>query len=140
MVSVSAPSCEVPMAVMVSALWRWAQLMRVRAYSIVMPGTVPGAGSRMMSAPAAVKSGNVGPVRMLSAAWSIRLAACILPAASTMLSPHGRLLNLRSVSMIAGLGHAHAGVAGEQDEVDAQLFACTGVFDGGTAASGHFLR
>ena len=76
--------------------------MRVRAYSIVMPGTVPGAGSRMMSAPAAVKSAMSASVRMLSAASVNTPAACILPAASTMLSPTAAL-NLRSVSMMAGL-------------------------------------
>ena len=36
------------------------------------------------------------------------------------------------------VGHAHAGVSGEEDEVDAQLFGSQGVFDGSTAASGHF--
>ena len=36
------------------------------------------------------------------------------------------------------VGHAHAGVSGEQDEVDAQFFGSQGVFDGGTAPGRHF--
>ena len=101
-VSGSAPSCEVPMEVMVRAPWRWAQAMRAWAYSMVMPGTVPGAGRRRMSAPASTKSAMSCSVRMLSAASVSTPAACILPAASTMASPTASRKR-RSVETMASL-------------------------------------
>ena len=90
------------MEVMVSAPCRWAHVIRRWAYSCVMPGTVPGAGRRMMSAPASTKEAMSCSVIMFSAASERIPAACILPAARTMLSPTASLKR-RSVCSMAVL-------------------------------------
>ncbi len=53
----------------------------------VMPGTVPGAGSRMISAPAAIKGLGVGGGHDFSPPSPATPEACILPAASITRSP-----------------------------------------------------
>lgn len=81
MVAISAPSWLVPMAVMVRQPRLWASATRERTYSMVMPGTVPGAGSRIISAPAAAKAAMSSWVMIFSAPSNRIPAACIFPAA-----------------------------------------------------------
>ena len=85
-VSVSAPSCEVPMEVMVSAPCWWAHVIRRWAYSCVMPDNCPGrqeddVGSGLH------KGSNVLLCHNVFRRLRKDPAACILPAARTMLSP-----------------------------------------------------
>ena len=87
MVAVSAPSWEVPMAVMGRHPRLWAYYTRHLIYSMGMPGTVPGAGRRMMSAPACAKLYISSRVMMCSPPSEITPEACIFPAASTSRSP-----------------------------------------------------
>ena len=51
--------------------------------------------------------------------------------------PHGRLKFAQRLDD-SRVGHAHAGVSGEEDEVDAQLFGSQGVFHRGAAPGRHF--
>ena len=85
-VSTSAPSCEVPIAVIVRTPLSWACAISSRTYSMVIPGTVPGAGRRMISAPASINSSTSFFVMICSPPSPGTPEACIFPAAKISLS------------------------------------------------------
>ena len=87
MVATSAPSCEVPIAVSASLPRLCTTSISLCAYSCVMPGTVPGAGSRIISAPAAMNASASAGVMIFSPPSPATPDACILPAASSTRSP-----------------------------------------------------
>ena len=72
---------------MASAPLACARAISLCAYSIVIPGTVPGAGSSRMSAPASINASTSFSVRMFSPPSEITPAACIFPAVRITRSP-----------------------------------------------------
>ena len=87
---------------MVSTPLLWASLTRLLTYSMVMPGTVPGAGNRTISAPAPINSSTSRAVIICSPASDGIPDACILPAARITLSPTAAF-SRRKVSVMAPL-------------------------------------
>ena len=88
------------MVVIAKAPFSCAFLISFRAYSIVIPGTVPGAGSNITSAPASTNASTSFFVKIFSPASEIIPDACILPAVRITLSPTASL-NVESACMIA---------------------------------------
>ena len=88
------------MAVRVSLPRLWAQDTSPRIYSVVMPGTVPGAGMSTTSAPAPINARTSSSVMIFSPLSASTPAACIFPAMSITRSLNS-CRNFRSVWMIA---------------------------------------